>query len=575
VNGIERLDSIVALSRSHGITEIADAGNELARRLTYEKVHLLVLGEFNRGKTTLINALIGKPLLPMDIVPTTATLWTIERGDRESASIVRRSGAEEPIAVNSHSFGQLSANGVLEIGEIHHARLIVPDLAIGDDVVVVDTPGVNDINEQRAEITYGFLGMADAAVFVIDASSPVTRSEAEFLQGQVLASNLSKMLFVLNKSDRIDEDEIEDAVEFAEERLEELTGRKLQVVACDARRCLEAISSRNDSAADAWGYSAVRDAIHALLDSARDRDAIREATSRKVDALAVRLLARLESKLEMARMDEQERAAEVERRAAQVRNAQDRLSRLLAHIDLHGRQRLRAMVSQSLQHQQEGFLKAQTVQIETAGDLRTYAEKVLPYEIQLFAKRWYESRNPEIERFLGECVQHVTAEYRRHFRNDFRAGLKSLSPVAEVPTDTAIQLMDKGGSELLMLGMPAAGLVGAVFLGLGPFAPLGMAAGLIAGKWMRDRQTSDLRTRLAAELPQLIRDVTAPMLEQLNESIDQWFAALVAALNKHHGATAGWAREDIKLLAGDSIGFESLESGLSSLRAMLEEEVTA
>ena len=74
------------------------------------------------------------------------------------------------------------------------------------------------------------------------------------------------------------------------------------------------------------------------------------------------------------------------------------------------------MVSQSLRLAEDEFLEHQKVQLSMMrGGFADYARTRLPYELQLFVKRWYETRRPELERFLGECAQHIAREYGRHF----------------------------------------------------------------------------------------------------------------------------------------------------------------
>ena len=75
-------------------------------------------------------------------------------------------------------------------------------------LTIVDTPGVNDINEQRAEITYGYIPRADAAVFLLDATQILTASERQFLEERILRSSRERLIFVIAKADLLDEAEL-------------------------------------------------------------------------------------------------------------------------------------------------------------------------------------------------------------------------------------------------------------------------------------------------------------------------------------------------------------------------------
>src|SRR5204862_3285193 len=145
----------------------------------------VVLGEFNHGKSTFINALLGAPVLPTGITPTTAVLTHILHGAKAGATLVMESGDRK--SVDLKKLGEwLTVDGQAEkpargkAGEgIHHVELTHPAAILGEHVTIVDTPGVNDINEQRAEITYGYLPRADAAVFLLDATQILSASERQ------------------------------------------------------------------------------------------------------------------------------------------------------------------------------------------------------------------------------------------------------------------------------------------------------------------------------------------------------------------------------------------------------------
>ena len=102
---------------------------------------------------------------------------------------------------------------------MHYIDIRVPAPFLADDLTVVDTPGVNDINEQRADITYGYVPRADAAMFLLDATQILTASERQFLEERILRSQRDRLVFVVTKADLLDEAELAEAVRFAREHL--------------------------------------------------------------------------------------------------------------------------------------------------------------------------------------------------------------------------------------------------------------------------------------------------------------------------------------------------------------------
>jgi predicted GTPase len=80
-------------------------------------------------------------------------------------------------------------------------ELEYPAEILRDRVTLVDTPGVNDLNLQRAEITYGYVPRADAVVFLLDAGQILKESERRFLRDRLLGAGRDRIVFAINKAD--------------------------------------------------------------------------------------------------------------------------------------------------------------------------------------------------------------------------------------------------------------------------------------------------------------------------------------------------------------------------------------
>ena len=566
--GLARLEGH---ARAAGATEIVERVRQLRTQLNFSQVHVVVVGEFNRGKSTFVNGLIGEPLVPMDIVPTTAAIWTIERGGRQEVAIVKRDGTEVAVPITPDSLGRLSAEGDLSGADIRYIRLRTPLLAVGDDVVVIDTPGVNDINEQRAEVTYGFLGRADAAVFLLDASSPVTKSEADFLKSQVLDASLDKILFVLNKTDRIDDDEVQDSLAAARERLAELVGRPMPVIAYDAGRVLGALQGGYADIAARWGWDDLCVELGRLLAGARDAEARCSLIGRRLKQLAIALAVRLESRAALARLDGRQLAdarAEFETR---IEAAQRKLDEFAHHFAVHGRDRLKAIVTKSLVEATDDFVAHHRVRLKTMkSDFRNYAQTVLPHELQVFVKRWFEGIQGQIEAFTREVNGRIAHDYERAFGGTF-GHVNAVETVApKGPVVTASVDIDEGG-ELLTMALPAAAYIGLSFLVTGPFAILGLVAGGFAAKKIKDAKAESLRDQLLADVPEMVTCATQEVLGRLHASVDDWYAALAAALEAQFRADLNERARSFEAVANrsaDALSPEVAATAAAELRLL-------
>ena len=105
--------------------------------------------------------------------------------------------------------------------------------------MLVDTPGVNDLNSARAEITYSYLPKADAILFLLDAGQILKESERSFIANKLLAHSRDKVLFIINKVDLLDDEEREEALAYARTHLGKLVDEPKVYAVSSAEKALE------------------------------------------------------------------------------------------------------------------------------------------------------------------------------------------------------------------------------------------------------------------------------------------------------------------------------------------------
>lgn len=176
-------------------------------RLGHEKMNVLIIGEFSRGKSTFINAILGTPILPSKVNPTTATINLIEFDSAKKIEIYYRNGKQEEIDLPDEKINKFLDNYVTtinqEANQISQIKIKYPGNPRLSDCLIVDTPGVNDLDDAREDITYKYLSQADACIFILDSQQPLSESERRFLKDKVLANDIQRLLFVINRIDEI------------------------------------------------------------------------------------------------------------------------------------------------------------------------------------------------------------------------------------------------------------------------------------------------------------------------------------------------------------------------------------
>lgn len=161
---------------------------------------LVVVGNFKRGKSTLINALLGEEIATTNVTPETVTINEISYGDRLEIEVCLRDGGKiklEPKELHSDLL-----NPIVEqlADKISHLSIKAPVPWL-KGICLVDTPGTGDIFNRFDRRVHHYIQKADAVIVVISALSPLSSSEQAFLNLSIFPQDFPKLFFVLNMLD--------------------------------------------------------------------------------------------------------------------------------------------------------------------------------------------------------------------------------------------------------------------------------------------------------------------------------------------------------------------------------------
>jgi GTP-binding protein EngB required for normal cell division len=233
----------------------------LRARLDEGTIGCLVLGEVNHGKSSLINALVGRDLVPVGVTPTTSCVIRIRRGAPTGSWIVTDDGRER---VEAERVGSLAKSDVegrdLEI--VHAQPSLPPKLEL------VDTPGFNDLNRLRSARARGGLPRADILLVVLDATQALTRSELDMLSAAVEAvgglESGAQVVVALNRFDLTPESERDAIVSHVRESLREALESAPEIFTTDSKTAFrdpthESVGVREIGRLRAWLRATVAD----------------------------------------------------------------------------------------------------------------------------------------------------------------------------------------------------------------------------------------------------------------------------------------------------------------------------
>jgi len=190
------------------MSEQDDDLGKLRERLQNHVFSVGIMGEFKRGKSTVINALLGQEIVPADIVPCSATLNYVKWSPEKFAEVHFKDGNVKKVSVDELSgyVTKITQESERMAERVDHAVVHYPCGFCQNGVQIVDTPGLND-DERMTSISESVIPALDAIIMVLVAGSPFSQSEAEFVRNKVMASDLGRIIFVVNKIDLIDEED--------------------------------------------------------------------------------------------------------------------------------------------------------------------------------------------------------------------------------------------------------------------------------------------------------------------------------------------------------------------------------
>lgn len=244
--------SMAELIRSAQAVDTQDQGllsgsRDLLMRLADDRFNLMLVGRFSRGKSTLINAILGAPHLPTGILPLTSVITTVRYGSRTQVVlnfIDRQLRQEIPLARLAEYVTQQSNPG--NVKNVAYAEIELPVELLRRGVFFVDSPGLGSAIVENTQTTERFFPEADAFVLITSFDSPLSDEENRALHR---IRQTGKTLFVVvNKQDTVGEDERGQVLGYVKAQLERFSFQRApQIFSVSARQGLEAKQSQDSS----------------------------------------------------------------------------------------------------------------------------------------------------------------------------------------------------------------------------------------------------------------------------------------------------------------------------------------
>ncbi len=481
---------------------------DLVKKLEEDRFHLVVVGEFNHGKSSFVNALLGETALAVGVTPTTAAIHHLRYSDTPEAHVVYSSGKRESLAFGDVK--KFAVGGGESTDKVDFLEIGYPAPILKERILLVDTPGVNDLSLQRSDITYSYIPRADAVLFLLDAGQILKESERIFLQDKLLKASRDKIVFVITKWDILSVDEQKEALDYARTQLKNLVKDPL-VFPISAETALSgkmAESGMPELLAHLTTFLA-EERGRILLDNAlgeglsvgallgKGVDARRRAASMKTEELLRRIA--------MLEQDLAGQAGNIEQRRIKIREE-------VAGIKVGARKDLDHFVEETIRK------LPNVIDAAKQEDLKQY----LPAFLEDTFKKWAEAEAKEIGAKLEDLAERTIALVREDANETTKRVVQTLGgDVKRLDVQIDTFRYDAGIAALFAVGL------GVMFVNVLVGGLLTLAAPVLA-LVLRDRIDAEYKNRAKEMAPEVVRQAAEKAAPKLDEMIEDFATRLDA-----------------------------------------------
>jgi hypothetical protein len=282
VDGASRLLRLADLAQDLGAEPAAEEARELAERVSEGRFYVACVGQFKRGKSTLLNALVDHEVVPTGFIPVTAVPTVIRFGDKLHARVRMRDASWRDVAMPDLKEYVTEELNPENKKAVDGAEVFVPSLLLSSGMCFVDTPGLGSVFTGNTATTQAFIPHIDAALVVVGADPPIAGEELALVES--IGTQVQDLILVINKADRTSDPERAAAAKFTREILEKRLHRPMgEVFEVSAAERMENRGPMRD-------WEELLASLHHLVEDS-GRNLVRAACDRGLQRLSEQLLA--------------------------------------------------------------------------------------------------------------------------------------------------------------------------------------------------------------------------------------------------------------------------------------------
>ena len=193
-------------------------------------VDVAVLGQFKAGKSSFLNSLIGREIMPVDVLPATAVVTRIGYGPQVRAVVRRLAGTEEEIPIARLAEFVTERHNPANEKQVAMVEVEIPSLLSYRGVRLVDTPGLGSVFTHNTQASMDWRPRVGGALVAVSANHPLSEQDVHLL-GEVF-QHTPEVAILLTKADLVSTGQLDVVVEFTRHQIARLTGKDLPVLPC-------------------------------------------------------------------------------------------------------------------------------------------------------------------------------------------------------------------------------------------------------------------------------------------------------------------------------------------------------
>ncbi|MYW02137.1 dynamin family protein, partial [Streptomyces sp. SID3343] len=531
-----RITDAHTIAAEFGLDAIAGELDRLRTRMRRPGFRVAVVGEFGRGKSSLINRILRSPVVPEG--RHTPVPLVIASGPEARLELQFSDGRAEPrpaVSATWDEVKELSERQDPDAASLVGVRVSVaePEFA-GLDLEIVDTPGINagrgkgsaaEESDRRTEdLVRRTVAASDAVLMVVSASAPLGLSETAFLEEEVIARHVPRITVVVSKLDTVDEDEREDIVDYLGGRVRRISPT-LEVLAGPHRE-------------DAAPVAGVYEQLRRYTASGGRRSMRSRQTAGQLLSLLDEMAQVGKDGLAAASLDRVERLRTAEESEVEI----DRMAAEWGKVRVELQQRRTGTAEKFREHLHSSrgdLLETLRYELERSPDSRTWWERDLPYRLRRELTALAKKFESQLHSSVQSDVAWLDAKMKAHFGRGTRYRMEKVEQLStdfELGEAESLGLKDlksrklawrigpTGVAVLGMLLIPLTGGASALPMGAGMAASAG---GMVLGEVKSGSLTDQQRAQASKALEPTVEEVLGGFAEEVSARLHTLYGGVM------------------------------------------------